>query len=70
MNIEDLKDFNEEEIKILFIDLINKMENESDINMKVWEKDKDIISYYIYGAALLTKVNFVRNKILLKNETY
>jgi len=72
MNNEDFKNFTNEEILNLLVDVVNKMESNGNRYMKYYNtsQDKDFdIDKYTYAAGLLTQVNYIKNKILLKYET-
>ena len=71
MNNEDFKNFTSEEILNTLVDVINRMESNGNLYMKYYNtsQDKDFdIDKYSYAAGLLTQVNYIKNKILLKNE--
>ena len=72
MNNEDFKNFTNEEILNLLVDVVNKMESNGNRYMKYYNEsqDKDFdIDKDSYAAGLFTQVNYSKNKILLKNET-
>jgi hypothetical protein len=64
---EDLKNFTKDELEDIFIDLINDMETNGNRYMDEYKKDNDRLEFYTYGGALLTRVNFIKWKVLLKN---
>jgi len=64
---EDLKNFTKDELEDIFVDLINDMETNGNRYMDDYKKDNDRLEFYTYGAGLLTRVNFIKAKVLLKN---
>ena len=69
---EDFKNFTNEEILNLLVDVVNRMESNGNHYMKYYNEsqDKDFdIDKYTYAAGLLTQVNYVKNKINFKNKT-
>lgn len=72
MTKEDLKNFTNEEILNLLVDVVNKMESNGNRYMKYYKEsqDKDFdIDKYTYAVGLLTQVNYIKTKILLKDKT-
>jgi hypothetical protein len=67
MKKEDLKDFTREELEEMFINLINDMENNGNRYMDEYKKDNDRLEMYTYSAGLLTRVNFIKAKVSIKN---
>ena len=72
MNREDFKNFTNDEILNLLVDVVNQMESNGNRYMEYYngsnDKDSDI-GKYTYAAGLLTQVNYVKIMILSKNET-
>jgi hypothetical protein len=72
MSKEDFKNFTNEEILNLLVDVVNKMESDGNRYMEYYNasRDKDFdIDKYTYAAGLLTRVNYIKNKIYFKNQT-
>jgi len=72
MSKEYFKNFTNEEILNLLVDVVNKMESNGNRYMKYYNasQDKDFdIDKYAYAAGLLTQVNYIKNTIHFKNQT-
>jgi hypothetical protein len=72
MKKEDFVNYSMEELVDFFVEVINDMEWKGLGYMKHYEKSDDKtfnIDKYAYAAALLTKVNYVKAKVALKNST-
>ena len=71
MSKEDFKNFTNDDILNLLVDITNRMESTGNRYMEYYNKseDKDFdISKYTYAAGLLTQVNYIKAKVGLKNE--
>lgn len=71
MSNEDFKNFTNEEILNLLVDVVNKMESNGNRYMEYYNasQDKDFdIDKYTYAAGLLTQVNYIKAKIFLKKQ--
>ena len=67
MEIDDLKNFTREELEEMFVNLINDMETNGNRYMDEYKKDTDRLEMYSYGCGLLTRVNFIKAKVSMKN---
>jgi hypothetical protein len=66
MNKEDFKNFTNEEILNLLVDIVNQMESKGKWAMEYYNASQDKnfdMDKYTYAAGLLTQVNYVKNKI-------
>jgi hypothetical protein len=70
MNKEELEDFTKKEVIDILVDLVNKMDLDGNACLKKWEDCGSLIGdieIYAYGAALVTKVNYVKIKVAFKD---
>lgn len=73
MKKEDLQNFTKNELDEMLVNLINEMEQSGNKHLddsKKFKKDKDELFETFatsYGTALITRVNRIKNIILLKN---
>lgn len=66
MSKEDFKNFTNEEILNLLVDIVNQMESKSKWAMEYYNASQDKnfdMDKYTYASGLLTQVNYVKNKI-------
>lgn len=62
---EDFDIFTKEELVGLIADLFNRAEKDGNRYMNEY-KSTDRLEFYTYAAALITGVNFVKGKVLLR----
>jgi hypothetical protein len=71
MNKEELEDFTKEEVIDILVELVNKIERDgNDYLKKFYDGGREDIEIYSYGVALVTKVNYVKIQVALKNNRY
>jgi hypothetical protein len=66
MEKEDLRHFSRDEIIEIFTELINRMETQGVRYMNEYEKDNENLEMYTCASGLLTNVNWIRNKLIVK----